>query len=196
MNKASRTNVILGVLQLLLTLGWAIYDNWDDIKKKFEEWGLSAENISKSIQEWIDKYINAPIEKMSGYLEKGRQKLLEFLGLRDESEKKNQEEGIAQNIYTSGIPTEVSDAEHRQKRENAMGQITAQLPHNYSAKQLAVSQALSLTENKTSRTDINSNVNVGTVNITAPDGDAQAISGALQGGLNNLIPSIQSGTIR
>lgn len=196
MNKASRTNVILGVLQLLLTLGWAIYDNWDDIKKKFEEWGLSAENISKSIQEWIDKYINAPLEKMIGYLEKGRQKLLEFLGLRDESEKKNQEEGIAQNIYTSGIPTEVSDAEHRQKRENAMGQITAQLPHNYSAKQLAVSQALSLTENKTSRTDINSNVNVGTVNITAPDGDAQAISGALQGGLNNLIPSIQSGTIR
>ena len=195
MNKASRTNVILGVLQLLLTLGWAIYDNWDDIKKKFEEWGLSAENISKSIQEWIDKYINAPLEKMIGYLEKGRQKLLEFLGLRDESEKKNQEEGIAQNIYTSGIPTEVSDAEHRQKRENAMGQITAQLPHNYSAKQLAVSQALSLTENKTSRTDINSNVNVGTVNITAPDGDAQAISGALQGGLNNLIPSIQSGTI-
>ena len=196
MNKASRTNVILGVLQLLLTLGWAIYDNWDDIKKKFEEWGLSAENISKSIQEWIDKYINAPLEKMIGYLEKGRQKLLEFLGLREESEKKNQEEGIAQNIYTSGIPTEVSDAERRQKRENVMGQITAQLPHNYSAKQLAVSQALSLTENKTSRTDINSNVNVGTVNITAPDGDAQAISGALQGGLNNLIPSIQSGTIR
>ena len=77
-----------------------------------------------------------------------------------------------------------------------MGQITAQLPHNYGAKQQAVSQALSRTENKTSRTDINSNVNVGTVNITAPDGDAQAISGALQGGLNNLIPSIQSGTIR
>lgn len=196
MNKASRTNVILGVLQLLLTLGWAIYDNWDDIKKKFEEWGLSAENISKSIQEWIDKYINAPLEKMIGYLEKGRQKLLEFLGLREESEKKNQEEGIAQNIYTSGIPTEVYDAERRQKREDVMGQITAQLPHNYGAKQQAVSQALSRTENKTSRTDINSNVNVGTVNITAPDGDAQSISGALQGGLNNIIPSIQSGTIR
>lgn len=196
MNKASRTNVILGVLQLLLTLSWAIYDNWDDIKKKFEEWGLSAENISKSIQEWIDKYINAPLEKMIGYLEKGRQKLLEFLGLREESEKKNQEEGIAQNIYTSGIPTEVYDAERRQKREDVMGQITAQLPHNYGAKQQAVSQALSRTENKTSRTDINSNVNVGTVNITAPDGDAQSISGALQGGLNNIIPSIQSGTIR
>lgn len=196
MNKASRTNIILGVLQLLLTLSWAIYDNWDDIKKKFEEWGLSAENISKSIQEWIDKYINAPLEKMIGYLEKGRQKLLEFLGLREESEKKNQEEGIAQNIYTSGIPTEVYDAERRQKREDVMGQITAQLPHNYGAKQQAVSQALSRTENKTSRTDINSNVNVGTVNITAPDGDAQSISGALQGGLNNIIPSIQSGTIR
>lgn len=197
MNKASRANVLLGLLQLLLIAGWAIYDNWDDIKKKFEEWGLTAENISKSIQKWIDEYINAPLEKMVGYLEKGRQKLLEFLGLNEESKKKNQEEGLAQaNLYASGAPADVSDAERRQKRENVMGQITAQLPHNYGAKQQAVSQALSRTENKISRTDVSSNVNVGTVNITAPDGDAQAISGALNGGLNNLIPSIQSGTIR
>lgn len=197
MNKASRANIFLGMLQLLLTLGWAIYDNWDDIKKKFEEWGLTAENITKSIQGWIDEYINAPLEKMIGYLEKGRQKILDFLGLDDESKKKNQEEGLAQaNLYTAGMPAEVSDAARREKQRELEGALHATMPYNPEWKQLAVSQALSRTENKTSRTDINSNVNVGTVNITAPDGDAQAISGALQGGLNNLIPSIQSGTIR
>ena len=197
MNKASRANIFLGMLQLILTLGWAIYDNWDDIKKKFEEWDLTAENITKRIQGWIDEYINAPLEKMIGYLEKGRQKILDFLGLDDESKKKNQEEGLAQaNLYTAGMPAEVSDAARREKQRELEGALHATMPYNPEWKQLAVSQALSRTENKTSRTDINSNVNVGTVNITAPDGDAQAISGALQGGLNNLIPSIQSGTIR
>lgn len=197
MNKASRANVLLGLLQLLLIAGWAIYDNWDDIKKKFEEWGLTAENISKSIQKWIDEYINAPLEKMVGYLEKGRQKLLEFLGLNEESKKKNQEEGLAQaNLYASGAPADVSDAERRQKRENVMGQITAQLPHNYGAKQQAVSQALSRTENKISRTDVNSNVNVGTVNITAPGGDAQDIAGVFGNRLNDIIFAAQTGTIQ
>lgn len=197
MNKASRANVLLGLLQLLLIAGWAIYDNWDDIKKKFEEWGLTAENISKSIQKWIDEYINAPLEKMVGYLEKGRQKLLEFLGLNEESKKKNQEEGLAQaNLYASGAPADVSDAERRQKRENVMGQITAQLPHNYGAKQQAVSQALSRTENKISRTDVSSNVNVGTVNITAPDGDAQNIAGVFGTRMNNFIFAAQTGTIQ
>lgn len=69
------------------------------------------------------------------------------------------------------------------------------MPYNPEWKQLAASQALSRMGNSSS-TDINSTVSVNTINITAPDGDAQAISGALQGGLNNLIPSIQSGTIR
>lgn len=197
MNKASRANILLGLLQLLLIAGWAIYDNWDDIKKKFEEWGLTAENITKSIQGWIDKYINAPLEKMVGYLEKGRQKLLEFLGLDEESKKKNQEEGLAQaNLYTAGMPTEVSDAARREKQRELEGALHATMPYNPDWKQVAVAQAMNRNETSNSRTDINSNVSVGTVTINAPGGDAQDIAGVFGNRMNDFIFAAQTGTIQ
>ena len=223
---AMMANPVIAILTVLIGLTILIAMNWDTIKAKVIEWGLTAakwidevkakagqmwEDFKRSIPAWEDvKAKFASIgDSLKNYFKKLFSDLWEsllsgmpdwtkkLLGLDEESKKKNQEEGLAQaNLYNAGTPIDVSDAARRQKREDVMGQITAQLPHNYGAKQQAVSQALSRTENKTSRTDINSSVNVGTVNITAPDGDAQAISGALQGGLNNLIPSIQSGTIR
>lgn len=206
-------NPVIAILTVLIGLTILIAANWDMIKAKVIEWGQAAarwfdevktkagqmwEDFKNSIPTWEE--VKAKFASIGSSLKNYFKKLFsdiwesllsgmpdwtkKLLGLDAEAKSENSEKGLEDaNMYAAGVP--VSDST-----------VFAQsMPYNPEWKQLAASQALSRMGNSSS-TDINSTVSVNTINITAPDGDAQAISGALQGGLNNLIPSIQSGTIR
>lgn len=210
---AMMANPVIAILTVLIGLTILIAANWDMIKAKVIEWGQAAarwfdevktkagqmwEDFKNSIPTWEE--VKAKFASIGSSLKNYFKKLFsdiwesllsgmpdwtkKLLGLDAEAKSENSEKGLEDaNMYAAGVP--VSDST-----------VFAQsMPYNPEWKQLAASQALSRMGNSSS-TDINSTVSVNTINITAPDGDAQAISGALQGGLNNLIPSIQSGTIR
>ena len=70
------------------------------------------------------------------------------------------------------------------------------MPYNPDWKQVAVAQAMNRNETSNSRTDINSNVSVGTVTINAPGGDAQDIAGVFGNRMNDFIFAAQTGTIQ
>lgn len=213
---AMMTNPVIAILTVLIGLTILIAANWDMIKAKVIEWGQAAarwfdevktkaaamwEDFKNSIPAWEE--VKAKFASIGDSLKSYFKKLFsdiwesllsgmpdwtkKLLGLDAEAKSENREKGLEDaNLYASGAPI-----------SNTAAPVFAQsMPYNPDWKQLAVSQAISKTENKTSQTDINSNVNVGTVNITAPDGDAQAIAGVFGSRMNDIIFAAQTGTIQ